>query len=76
MSRKACCLCDDAVRLINQLVDQNLCVLDIVDVDQDIRLAGRFGMDVPVLLFEDQVLMKHRVDPDELAVRLKEIASC
>lgn len=75
MSRKACCLCDEAARLISQLVDQGLCSLNVVDVDEDIRLAACYGMDVPVLLFQDEVLMKHRIDMDQLTKHLKEFTS-
>ncbi|OIO66633.1 MAG: thioredoxin family protein [Zetaproteobacteria bacterium CG_4_9_14_3_um_filter_49_83] len=70
MSRKACCLCDEAVREVDELVEQGLCSLEIVDVDQDIRLAALYGMDVPVLLNDAAVIMKHRIDREELRTYL------
>ena len=70
MSRKACCLCDEAAKEIEALVQQGLCSLEIVDVDEDIRLAALYGMDVPVLLRDTCVIMKHRVDRIELKTYL------
>jgi hypothetical protein len=40
--------------------------LQRIDVDSDPALARRHGLDVPVLLWGDAVVCKHRFDPDEL----------
>ena len=76
MSRKACCLCDEALAEISKLVEQGLCELEVIDVDQDIRLAALYGMDVPVLLQGGRVLMKHHVDQKELIAQLKGEMTC
>lgn len=70
MSRKACCLCEDAEAVLQALAARGLCAFDVVDVDQDLQLAVRFGADVPVLLMGDRVLMQHRIQPEELIALL------
>ncbi len=79
MSRRACCLCDDARTVAEALAARNLCRLQVVDVDQEIELARRYGMDVPVLLINGEVRFKHRVTADELEAALTasgEAVSC
>ena len=39
---------------------------DYVDVDSDAELRLRYGRDVPVLVFKDQVC-KHRLTPEIIA---------
>ncbi len=66
MTRKACCLCEDAERIIQQLASEGLCTFTLCDVDEDVALAARYGMDVPVLLHDGQRLMQHRIDAASL----------
>jgi len=74
MSRKVCCLCDDAKQVVAALADAGLCSWETIDVDRDKALLVRYGMDVPVLLTGDRLLFKHRVDADELTRVLAEIS--
>jgi len=79
MSRKACCLCEDAYRVAEGLAARGLCRLEVIDVDHDIELARLYGMDVPVLLINGEVRFKHRVTADELEPALNkamEAVSC
>ena len=59
MSRKACCLCDNAEAVLADFVVQGRCLLEVIDVDRDISLAARYGMDVPVLLCDGDVKLMH-----------------
>lgn len=61
MSRRACCLCEDAERVLADFEAQGRCQLQCIDVDQDMALAARYGMDVPVLLLDGAVCLKHQV---------------
>lgn len=70
MSRKGCCLCEDAEAAAALLVAEGLCRLDVVDVDSDLQLAARFGADVPVLLLDGEEKMKHYVTADALKALL------
>lgn len=40
--------------------------LDTVDVDADPELARRYGLDIPVLLWDGVKICAHRLDADEL----------
>jgi len=75
MSRRQCCLCDDAKKIVEQAADQGLCTWEVVDVDRDKALLVRYGNDVPVLLINGEKRFQHRVDFSELHAAL-EGASC
>jgi len=76
MSRKACCLCEDAEAVLSEFVAQGRCQLNVLDVDQDISLAVRYGMDVPVLLKNDTVCCMHRIEHDDVEKILLEDLPC
>ncbi|WP_238701136.1 glutaredoxin family protein [Mariprofundus erugo] len=73
MTRRDCCLCDDAKAVVVAAVEQGLCTWEAVNVDTDKALLVRYGMDVPVLVCEDKVLFKHRVTETELQDALLQI---
>ena len=66
MSRKACCLCEDAEAAVLLAVEKGLCSIEVTDVDQQLELAVAYGADVPVVLIDGVVKMKHVVDQTEL----------
>jgi len=70
MSRKGCCLCEDAEVVVRLVAERGLCHFEVIDVDRELELAAIFGADVPVLLIDGAVSMKHRVDQKELEERL------
>jgi hypothetical protein len=70
MSRKGCCLCEDAEAIARFVADKGLCRFEVIDVDRELELAARFGADVPVVLIEGVVSMKHRISQAELEERL------
>jgi len=70
MSRKACCLCEDAETVLTDFVAQERCTLEVLDVDQDVVLAARYGMDVPVLLIKQQVQLMHRIEQEDIELLL------
>jgi len=70
MSRKACCLCEDAETVLAAFVAQERCTLEVLDVDQDVALAARYGMDVPVLLIKQQVQLMHRIEQEDIELLL------
>ncbi len=72
MSRQACCLCDDAKAVLAAVAADGLCSWEEVNVDRDKALLVRYGMDVPVLVLEDRVLFKHRVDRASLIMALQQ----
>jgi hypothetical protein len=40
--------------------------IDVLDVDSDAELVRRFGLHVPVLLLDGEVVCRHRLDVPEL----------
>jgi len=80
MSRRGCCLCEDAEQIARLVAAKGLCQLEVIDVDMELELAARFGADVPVLLIEGAVSMKHCIDQaeleDSLNLYLKEFKKC
>jgi len=74
MTRQQCCLCDEAKAVIVAASEQGLCSWEAVNVDTDKALLVRYGMDVPVLVCEGEMLFKHRVTPEALRSALVDIA--
>ena len=71
MSRSNCCLCEKAKEAIDLLASQGLCTWETVDVDRDKALLVRYGLDVPVLLNDDEMVFKHSVTVDGLKAYLE-----
>ncbi len=76
LSRRDCCLCEDAKLVVSALEQQGLCSWEIVNVDHDKTLLIRYGMDVPVLFMDGKELFRHRVTEDALKSILVEISTC
>ena len=65
--RHDCELCDEMLtelRALGRTVP--LPPIDVVDVDSDPELLRRYGLNVPVLLFDGTVVCRHRLDSEEL----------
>ena len=45
--------------------------IDVLDVDGDAQLVRRFGLHVPVLLLDGEVVCRHRLDVPELTRLLR-----
>jgi predicted thioredoxin/glutaredoxin len=70
MHRQGCELCDEMLAELERLKPtMDLPPVEVVDVDGDAQLARRYGLNVPVLLLDDTVVCRHRLDAPEL-VRL------
>ncbi len=70
LSRRDCCLCEDAKAVVAAAAEQRLCSWEMINVDDDKTLLVRYGFDVPVLLVDGQVLFKHRVSATDLQTSL------
>ena len=72
LHRAGCALCDEMVQELEALRGRMpIPPVQILDVDSDARLARRHGLDVPVLLCDDTVVCRHRLDVDELLRMLR-----
>ncbi len=70
MTRKGCCLCDDAYIAADLAQRNKLCQFEAVDVDSDDSLRQKYGNDVPVLLINGEEFARHFVEYPELAQAL------
>jgi predicted thioredoxin/glutaredoxin len=67
VQRRECELCEhmlDELRLLGRSL--TLPPLDVLDVDADKELLRRYGLHVPVLLLDGEVVCRHRLDVPEL----------
>jgi Glutaredoxin-like domain (DUF836) len=65
--RHDCELCDEMLAELDVLKSTaDLPPIDVVDVDADPELKRRFGLHVPVLLLDESVVCRHRLDAQEL----------
>ncbi len=67
LSRVDCPLCDDFLLELQQFAaETGLPPVEIQDVDASADLQRRFGLKVPVLLWDGEPIASGRVDRDEL----------
>jgi hypothetical protein len=67
ISREGCGLCEDMLHGLAELeLTQSIPPVTIVDVDSDPELARRFGIKVPVLLFDGSVICHYTLNSNEL----------
>jgi len=71
MTRKGCCLCDDAYIAADLAQRNGLCQFEAVDIDKDADLLKEYGNDVPVLLVNGVECMRHFVEYPALVKALK-----
>jgi hypothetical protein len=67
LGRPECGLCEEFEQDLARFAREcALPPIDRLDVDSDPELARRWGLDIPVLLWDDVKVCQHRLDPDEL----------
>ncbi len=74
MTRKGCCLCDDAYIAADLAQRHDLCRFEVVDIDQHADLLAKYGHDVPVLLIDGIECMRHFVEYPKLKQALQQAA--
>lgn len=70
VTKRECPLCDEARLLLPQLLEGTPFRVEEADLDQDRFLRRHFRHDVPVLLWQGEVLAKLRFDPTTLRAKL------
>lgn len=71
-TRAGCHLCDEALRVLQKVQAQQFFELEIVDISEDPILRARYRMDIPVVVYREERLFRHRVDAERLARLLRE----
>jgi predicted thioredoxin/glutaredoxin len=70
--RQDCELCDQMLAELTALGRREaLPPVEVVDVDGDLELQRRHGLNVPVLLLDGTVVCRHRLDQAELLRMLR-----
>jgi glutaredoxin len=69
-TRKGCCLCDDAKRVLEAVRDRAAFELDEVDIDTDAGLRSSYNDEVPVIAINGRKAFKYRVSEQELLKKL------
>ena len=73
VQRHDCELCAEMLAELRELgTSLSLPPIELVEVDSDPLLRRRHGLDVPVLLLDDSVVCRHRLDRAELARLLRQ----
>ena len=67
ISREGCGLCEDMLHALAELERaESIPPVSVVDVDSDPELTRRFGIKVPVLLFDGSVICHYTLNSNEL----------
>ena len=69
-TRKGCCLCEDAKRVLESASKRARFELDEVDIDGDAGLARLYNDEVPVIAINGSKAFKYRVTEQELLKKL------
>ena len=69
-TRKGCCLCDDAKRVLEAVRGRAAFELDEVDIDTDAELRSSYNDEVPVIAINGRKAFKYRVSERELLKKL------
>ena len=69
-TRARCCLCDEALAVIERAGQRVDFQLSIVDIDGDPALVAAYGDTVPVVTVDGRMHAKYRVDEEAFVRRL------
>ena len=67
LTRRDCHLCDEMKAVIELVQQTHPVTLTEVDISTQPDLERRFGTEIPVLLYRDEVIARHRITEDQLA---------
>jgi glutaredoxin len=70
-TRRGCCLCDEALAVVEDARREVEFALEIIDIDDDDELVARYNDKVPVLTVDGRLHAKYRVDRAALLRRLR-----
>jgi glutaredoxin len=69
-TRKGCCLCDDAKRVLESARKRAGFDLCEIDIDADAALQSAYNNEVPVITINGRKAFKYRVNEPELLKKL------
>ncbi len=73
MTRKDCCLCDDAKAVIEQVIAELPAELQMTDIESDAQLYERYKEKIPVILINGEKSFVYNVHPITLRKKLEKL---
>jgi glutaredoxin len=73
MTKKDCCLCDDAKKIIEQVIAEVPAELKMTDIESDPELFERYQEKIPVVLINGEESFMYKVHPITLRKKLEKI---
>ena len=70
-TRKACGLCDEMLAQLEPLLHAHRASITVVDIAGDAGLMDRFGVRIPVLLCQGEIVCEGHLDPDLVVQSLR-----
>lgn len=74
LTRPGCHLCDEMKAIVTQVQTRYPLRLREIDISTQAELVRRHGNDIPVLLYGNRVLARHRISVPELSVALSALS--
>ena len=65
-SRAGCCLCEQMIEELAQLLGTAAAQVQVVDIAGDPELERKYGSRIPVLMADDELVCAYRLDPQRL----------
>ncbi len=73
MTKKDCCLCDDAKEIIEQVIAELPAELTMTDIESDPELFERYKAKIPVVLINGEESFLYKVHPVTLRKKLDKL---
>ena len=65
-----CCLCDEAMEVLQQAQRRIAFDIEKIDITEDPDLFARYQFSIPVIFIDGRLAFKHRVDKERLTALL------
>ena len=73
MTKKDCCLCDNAKKIIEQVIAEFPAELKMTDIESDPELFERYQEKIPVVLINGDESFVYKVHPVTLRKKLEKL---
>ena len=73
MTKKDCCLCDEAKAIIEQVIAEIPAELKMTDIESDPELFERYKEKIPVVLINGEESFAYKVHPITLRKKLEKL---
>lgn len=70
-TRNGCLLCDDAKMMLQCFQDDWGFIIHEIDIEQSEQLTERYGLSIPVVEIDGQIIQEGIIDPSVIETYLK-----